>query len=149
MFDQAKADAICTRLAEGEPLREICRDADMPAWRTVYDWIEANSEFAARIARARTRGYDAIAEDVLEIADDSRNDWMDKRAEEGDEKAGQFNGEHVQRSKLRIDTRLKLLAKWDPKRYGDKVELGGSLDLNTKIERITRRIVDGTDPRDA
>jgi hypothetical protein len=149
MFSQTIADAICARLAEGEPLREICRSEGMPAWRTVYDWIGGNADFATRIAHARASGYDAIAEETLEIADDSRNDWMDKRAEEGDEKAGQFNGENVQRAKLRIETRLKLLAKWSPKKYGDKIELGGSVDVHSKIERITRRIVDGTGTGDA
>jgi hypothetical protein len=30
---------------------------------------------------------------------------------------------NVQRVKLIIETDLKLLAKWDPRRYGDKVDL--------------------------
>lgn len=34
-------------------------------------------------------------------------------------------GRHL---KLRIDTRLKLLAKWDPKRYGDKQLVGSDPD---------------------
>ena len=92
----------------------------MPAWRTVYDWIVAEPDFAARIAHARDLGYDAIAEDTLRIADDASNDYME-RLSEGEAAGYHFNGEHVQRSKLRIETRLKLLAKWSPKKYGDKV----------------------------
>lgn len=104
----------------------------MPAVRTVSDWKVAYPEFGAEFARARDEGFDAIAFECLEIADDARNDYIDRKAEEGDEqakKAQEYDSEHVQRSKLRIETRLKLLAKWDPKRYGDKIAVGGADDL--------------------
>lgn len=133
-YSQEIADTICARLAEGEPLRQICRDADMPAWRTVYDWMEEREDFAARIAHARAIGYDAIASECLEIADDMSSDYIET------EQGSTLDREHVQRSKLRIETRLKLLAKWDPKRYGDKVQTEHS--GRVAVETITRRIVD-------
>lgn len=137
-FDQAKADAICARLAEGEPLRVICRDEGMPSKSEVYRWREENAEFAGRFARAREQGFDEIAESTLEIADDARNDWMCRN---GKEDAGWAqNGENVQRSKLRIWTRMQLLAKWDPKRYGEKLELAG--ELSHKVEKVVREVVD-------
>jgi len=117
MFSQAIADDICERIAEGEPLRVICRTEGMPAWRTVYHWLEERPDFAARIARARVSGFDAIAEDCLDIADETNLDTVTDK--EGNERQ---NTEWISRSKLRVDTRLKLLAKWDPKRYGDKLE---------------------------
>lgn len=131
-FTQEIADEIVDRLSKGEPLAEICRDDHMPAVRTVSDWKRANEAFSADFACARDEGYDQIAADCLRIADDSSGD--DDPAEE--ELEGQGHGgalkrrraggaENVQRSKLRIETRLKLLAKWDPKRYGDKVALTG------------------------
>jgi len=117
VFSQAIADDICERIAEGEPLRVICRTEGMPAWRTVYHWLEERPDFAARIARARVSGFDAIAEDCLDIADETNLDTV--KDKEGNERQ---NTEWISRSKLRVDTRLKLLAKWDPKRYGDKLE---------------------------
>jgi hypothetical protein len=74
-------------------------------------------------------GFDAIAEEALEIADDGSNDWMERRRKDGSTEEV-VNSEHVQRSKLRIETRLKLLAKWSPKRYGDKQthSIGGDPD---------------------
>ena len=117
MFSQAIADDICERIAEGEPLRVICRTEGMPAWRTVYHWLEERPDFAARIARARVSGFDAIAEDCLDIADETNLDTVTDK--EGNVRQ---NTEWISRSKLRVDTRLKLLAKWDPKRYGDKLE---------------------------
>jgi hypothetical protein len=80
------------------------------------------------IARAREIGYDAIAEDCLRIADDASNDWMET------EHGPRLNAEHVQRSKLRIETRLKLLAKWNPKKYGERVQVAGDADAPLKVE---------------
>jgi hypothetical protein len=95
----------------------------MPSWRTVYDWIAAREEFSTRIARARELGEEALAQECLSIADDASNDWMEKFDKDGDAVGWQLNGDHVQRSKLRIETRLKLLAKWNPKKWGEKVDL--------------------------
>lgn len=118
--------AIIEGLSEGVPLRQLCRLHGVSK-STVYNWIEADDEFAGRIARARELGFDQIAEEALEIADDSRNDWLVREdGDDGETDANRLNHEHVSRSKLRIETRLKLLAKWDPKRYGDKLDVNSS-----------------------
>jgi hypothetical protein len=131
------AREICRQLAEGVPLREICRQDGMPEWRTIYDWMVKDDAavaagggagLSASIARAREIGYDAIAEDCLRIADDASNDWMET------EHGPRLNAEHVQRSKLRIETRLKLLAKWSPKKYGERVQVAGDADNPIKLE---------------
>ena len=121
-FTEALADEIVLRLSAGETLRSICRDEHTPSWKAVYDWIADKADFASRIARARELGEDAIAQECLDIADNATNDWMEKRDSSGDAVGWQLNGDHVQRSKLRIETRLKLLAKWNPKKYGDKMQ---------------------------
>ncbi|GAA0260533.1 terminase [Rhodanobacter caeni] len=120
-------EAIAERLSKGEPMAAICRDEGMPAYRTVKDWMDTSPDVSALIARAREEGFDAIAAGTLEIADDGRNDYMEQSDDEGGI-AFKLNGEHIQRSKLRIETRLKLLAKWDPKRYGDRMTLAGDAD---------------------
>jgi hypothetical protein len=119
----AIAQEICERIGKGETLREICRTEGMPGVQTVYDWIEKDQSFSVSYARARARGLDAIAEETVRIADDGTNDWMEKNAPDNPGYA--LNGEHVQRSKLRVETRLKLLAKWDPKRYGERTTVAG------------------------
>lgn len=137
-FTQEIADEICARLAKGEPLAVICRDERMPAVRTVSDWKAAHESFAADIACAREEGYDKIAADCLQIADDGWNDtYLD---DEGNKRT---DTDVIQRSKLRIETRLKLLAKWDPKRYGEKItqELSGPDGKPIEFTGITRRIV--------
>lgn len=123
-FTQKAADEICERLAKGEPLAQICRSENMPAVRTVSDWKAEHKDFAAAFARAREEGFDVIAESCLQIADDGKNDTY-----KDDEGNVRVDHDHIQRSKLRIETRLKLLAKWDPKRYGEKLAIGGADDL--------------------
>ena len=60
-----------------------------------------------------------MADEMLEIADDGSNDWMLRK--DGDKEFYVLNGEHVQRSRLRLDTRKWLLSKALPKVYGDKL----------------------------
>jgi len=111
---------ICERLSEGETLVSICRDEHMPQAGTVRAWSsedrrppEVPASFVDDVARARRNGADANAEETVAIADYARNDWMERH---GKDAAGWvLNGEHVQRSKLRIWTRLQLLEKWDPR----------------------------------
>jgi hypothetical protein len=115
-FNQETLNEILRRLAEGEPMANICRDPGMPNRDTVDDWRKKWKDVDEQIATARDQGEDAIAADCLAIADDGRNDWM-----EGEEGVYVPNQENIQRSKLRVWTRLQLLAKWNPRKYGDRV----------------------------
>ena len=136
IFTPEIADEIVERLSEGEPLRQICRDERMPSWQTVYRWKSDDEAFSRRIAGAREAGFDAIAEECLDIADETSNDTV-----YGDSGA-RPNSEWITRSKLRVETRLKLLAKWDPKRYGDKITQehtnpdGSGLFTGIKVEFV-------------
>lgn len=122
------AKLICERLETGEPLLQILRDAGMPAPRTVYDWIDAHPDFAARFARARDIGFDAIAEDTMAIVDQIPERTL---TEHGDK----VDPGHVAWLKNRAEQRLKLLAKWSPKRYGDKqqIEHSGKVSLESLV----------------
>ena len=129
---------ICERLAEGEPLRKICRDTHMPAWRTVYDWMERDKDFAARIARARSLGFDAIAEEALEISD---TPVEGEETEDDGEKVKVKRGDMLGHRKLQVETRLKLLAKWSPEKYGEKrsVDLTVNESLADRLARARAR----------
>lgn len=147
-YTQAKADEIVQRLSGGEPLAVICRSEGMPAVRTVWDWRKAHPDFDKAYLEARDVGFDAIAAQCMEIADDSAKDFIEGMEVTPGTKAVAFNAEHVQRSKLRVETRLKLLAKWDPRRYGElqKVEHSGELTVNGLAGRMRNRApVPGSD----
>lgn len=140
-FTTELLDEICERLAKGEPLAVICRDDHMPSDRTVRNWM-ARDDVSSAIARAREVGFDAIAAECLDIADNTASDtkWV---GEEGSERAIP-DSEWISRSRLRVETRLKLLAKWDPKRYGEKLDI--EANVKTEVTRIERQLVRPANP---
>src|ERR1700737_4670953 len=83
--------AICRRLMEGESLRAICRDEAMPSTSAVCEWLANHKDFAEQYARAREVQADTLADEILEISDDARNDWMERRGE--DDRGWVVNGE--------------------------------------------------------
>ena len=122
-YDPEIARIICEQLSEGVPLRQICRDNEgFPAWRTVYDWMGRDEELSASIARARDIGYDALAEECLLIADTPQFGQKQVMSDEG---ATTTIEDMLGHRKLQIETRLKLLAKFHPTKYGDRVAIEG------------------------
>jgi hypothetical protein len=140
---RAVQDRICDLIAEGTGLQTICREQPgMPKWRTVYDWIAADPEFAKRMEAARVIGADAIAEEALRIADTPLEGVETETDKNGDTK--EKRGDMLGHRRLQVETRLKLLAKWHPKKYGEKVtaEHTGPNGAPIQYERIERVIVD-------
>ena len=121
-YTEAIALSICEQLSEGIPLREICRQEGMPAWRTVYDWMWRNEALSTAIARARDIGYDKMAEECLYIADNlhmGKKKVFTSGADDDEDSMTVTEEDMLGHRKLQIETRLKLLAKFNPKRYGD------------------------------
>lgn len=85
-------------------------------------WLQDQPDFRDQYARAKEIGVEAIAEDILDIADDGTNDWMERKDRGGANVGWAFNGEAARRSQIRIDARRWLLSKLAPKKYGDKIE---------------------------
>jgi hypothetical protein len=112
---QDQADSLVAWLSDGRSLREWCRQPGNTPWQTVYCWIDKDEEFGRRIARAREDGYDELAEKALRIAFEACENQVE-----------------VTQRRLQIDTILKLLAKWNPRKYGDRqtVDHGGGVTLN-------------------
>ena len=134
---------ILERLAAGETLRAICRDEHMPTEGAVRQLCDRDEAFAARYAKAREDGYLQMADELLEIADDGSNDWLEREIEEGRVEVV-FNNEHYQRSRLRVDTRKWLLSKALPKIYGDRISMehtgknGGPIQHGTEYADLPR-----------
>ena len=113
------ADKICQMIAQGQSVRSICAEKDMISMQTFFRWLRENDKFREQYARACEERSYMHAEDIIEIADNATNDYMEKL--EGDGYI--FNSENVQRSRLRIDTRKWLMSKLNPKVYGDKLDM--------------------------
>jgi hypothetical protein len=118
-YNAAVADRICEQIAIGRSVREICRADDMPVMSTVFQWLAVHKEFTEQYTHAREAQADYLAEELLEIADDGSNDWMERRGENGEVIATVPDHEHISRSKLRVDTRKWIMSKLMPKKYGD------------------------------
>lgn len=138
LYTTELGEEICRRLAERQSLNAICKAEHMPAESTVRGWaLDPKHPIAPGYAHARQVGYLGIADELLDIADDGTNDYVTKQNKDGSTFEA-LNSEHVQRSKLRVDTRKWVLAKMLPKVFGDKVvnehvgKDGGPVAIETK-----------------
>lgn len=124
---EALKEAIVVWVSEGKTLSEFCRKEGSPSYPTVYRWIEQDADFAIQFAHARDSGHDVIAEQALRIADTLH--MGEKRVthsgDDGEDAMTITEEDMLGHRKLQIETRLKLLAKWNPKKYGDKTILAG------------------------
>ena len=128
-YNHDVADTICERLVEGESLRSICRDPDMPAVSTVFRWLRMVEGFSEQYARAKESQADTYADEIVAIAD--RDAAIDDD-----------NAVMTARDRLRIDARKWVAAKLKPKRYGDRIAQeitggeGGPVDVITRVEVV-------------
>ncbi|MHC2241118.1 terminase small subunit-like protein [Bradyrhizobium elkanii] len=109
-------DEICDRMANGQGLRKICEDPEMPSRQTFLRWIEKDTGRQAKYQTAREALMDWYAEDIVEIAWDSSKDTI--KDGKGEPKA---NHEWINRSRLKVDTLKFLMAKLHPKKYGERL----------------------------
>lgn len=137
IYTQELATAICAHIAEGKSLRIIGGMDSMPHQATIMAWLDGSRpEFSEQYARAREAQADKLAEEILAIADDGRSDtYLDA---EGNEKT---DSEVIQRSKLRVEARKWLASKMAPKKYGDKMAIGGADDLGP-VQTVTKEMTD-------
>lgn len=110
-----KASIVIAELESGKSLRKAAEAAGCGA-ATVLDWVDADKAFAEQYAQARARGYQLLADEIIEISDDASRDYIET------EHGPKLDAEAVARSRLRVDSRKWMLAKMLPKVYGDKVE---------------------------
>lgn len=116
LFTQPIADEICERISRGEALTVVSCDLNIHR-NTIYDWQLQFKHFAVQFARARKLEYDTMAEECRQIADNVDEDPASRR--------------------VRVETRLRLLAKLDPTRFGDKIALEHSGQIDSKVTTVT------------
>lgn len=136
-YCEEMAKLICERVATTTfGLGRLCAmHDDMPTRFTVNLWRSIYPEFSSMYAQAKLKQADLMAEEILEIADDATNDYMESLSQEEQGEAWRYNGEHVNRSRLRIDTRKWLASKLLPKQYGDKLLLEQKSEENEKLKQ--------------
>lgn len=134
------AAAILERLADGQSLRAICRDAGMPSEAAVRGWaLDDVDGFSARYARARDIGLDSVADEILTIADTPVYGQKTKTDAEGNTET--TIGDMIEHRRLQVDSRKWYLSKLAPKRYGDRqaLELSGEVGIATALVEARKR----------
>jgi hypothetical protein len=109
---------ILSELASGKSLSSICRREDMPSITAVMEWLREDELFQRDYMQSREMWSDAVFEEIFDIADDGRNDWIEENSPRGGTVI-KLNSEHINRSRLRIDVRRWALARMNPKKYGE------------------------------
>ena len=137
---------ILERLSNGEPLAAICRsDAKFPHPTTWNDWCAEDETLNIAHTRAREAGFDAIAVDALRISDTPVEGLI--VTEKADGTKDIRKEDMLGHRKLQVETRLKLLAKWDPKRYGELIKHGNAdgsnIDLSDRLTSARERVMRG------
>jgi hypothetical protein len=152
-YNEAVAKEICHRLSMGESLVGICQSENMPTRACVYHWLDEAAkedapkyliEFFDRYTRARDLQSDSFFDEAIYIADDSSGDVVEMKRDDGTT-YDKVQHEVIQRSKLRVDTRLKVAAVTRPEKYSEKklMELtgkgGGPVGIETSERpKLTR-----------
>ena len=127
-------DDICELIISGKSLRFALNEVSLPA-KTFFVWLRDNEVLSKQYARATTERAELMFEDMFDIADDGSNDWMEKKNDKGEVAGWSINGEHIQRSRVRIDTRKWALSKMMPKKYGDMIKIDyNQIDENVKTD---------------
>jgi hypothetical protein len=133
-FDSAQyLPEVHAWIESGNTLRSYCRQDGKPSYSLVYDWLEEDAKRdkteSTRFAHAREIGEEVILQECMEIADTPQFGEIITVKPDGTEIK---RADMIEHRKLRIETRLKLLAKWNPKKYGDKIDLQHSGEVAIK-----------------
>jgi len=141
------ADRICEKIATTSfGLVYICKSIDKcPSHKVVREWILANRKqnpedenevgFRDKYVRAKEAQADFLVEEILDIADNGTNDWVDRENPNGGTGKA-LNAEHIARSRLRVDSRKWLASKLFPKKYSDRSQVDLANADNKPFETV-------------
>lgn len=137
-------DQICELIAEGLSLTRVHEKlkADgaeySPTPAVINTWALKIPEFTEQYSRARIIQAHCLADDILAICDDGSRDTITRYREDGTEYDA-IDHEHINRSRLRVDTRKWYLSKVLPKLYGDRIEVNSTGEVtHTHIVSVPR-----------
>ena len=133
IYSPELAEAICVRLGQGESLRSICRDDDMPAQSQIYVWLNRHPEFQEQYTRAREEQAETHADEIVSIADETP-ETVPVYDKDGELIRIDLSSAYIAWQKQRIDARKWNASKQRPKKYGDKITHSGDDESPVVIE---------------
>ena len=135
-YNEEVGDHVCAAIVEGATLREIAEELNINRC-TILSWVHQNEDFAKKYRIARQMQAECLVDDIMTIANDGTNDYMERETKTGGTEMV-INSEHIQRSRLRIDSIKWVAGKFAPRVYGDRVDVN-----HTGGVTATLLIVDG------
>jgi hypothetical protein len=140
-YTDAIARKICAQIADGTSLKKICSNPRMPSLSSIKKWLlqPGFEAFREMYYYSRRVAAELLMDEVIEIADDSADDWIETFDKNGKANGWKPDHEAIQRSRLKIDTRKWLASKLIPRIYGEKLEVehGVTGDLARLLESAT------------
>lgn len=137
------ADSICSQLADGMTLNQVCKQDGMPDEKAVRMWaLEDLNGFSPKYTRARELGYLKMADEILEIANTPVIGIRTVNKPNGTETT---EADMIEHRRLQVDTRKWMLSKMLPKIYGDKIAVdhAGSVGFDkAPVEELTGALND-------
>jgi hypothetical protein len=121
-----KREAILRAVMEGASLRQACRDHEVTRSEVYLDLAD-DPTFSDQYARATSIRADAMFDEMMEIADTQVEGEVRKKLKDGTEEV--TVEDMLGHRKLQVDTRKWALARMNPRKYGEKVQVGGASDL--------------------
>lgn len=124
VYSKELAEKFCLGVIDHRTLRDICSDEGMPDVATIFRWFDLYPEFELMYERAKAHQAEDMVREMIGIADNAGN------AAPVDDNDDSHNSEmlrkeHVQRSKLRIETRQWVAARYKPRRFSNRVVHAG------------------------
>ncbi len=121
-YTKELGEKICSRIAEGESIRTIVKDKDMPSSSSIFRWLlnEDYKDFWEQYEKSRNIQAELMFEELIDIADNEEKEVM--------------------RDRLRVDTRKWYLSKVLPKKFGDKMDL--TTDGKPFVVSISKEVAD-------
>lgn len=127
-YTEEKALEICELVADGQSINKISKMSGMPTRSTILKWFRDVPEFSIMYARAKEIGFEVLADEIIDLSDATEN----------------IKAEELRRHQLMIDTRKWLLAKLQPRKYGERVtqEVVGDANNPVQVEQHTQMSIE-------
>jgi hypothetical protein len=123
----ANLDALLHEMADGKSMREVCKQDGMPTRWQIQELLRNDADFASQYARACEMRAEEVFDEMLAIADTPVIGEKTKIDKDGNVET--TSGDMIEHRRLQVDARKWALARMSPKKYGDKLALGGASDL--------------------
>jgi hypothetical protein len=138
IYSDKLAETICLRIAEGESLNKICKDAEMPDKATVFRWLVSDQVFCDKYARARELQAETQFDELIDIVDQPP-ELSYVTGKNGEQIEVKFDSSYVAWMKLRVDTRKWTAARMAPKKYGEQKQAEQEFDpmvIDVDVKRM-------------